>query len=145
LMFSYSLVKVQEFCSPAVNKFFGVLKYLLIIQLIFPFLLLPEYSYRFALYMFHLSVTSMAFVYFLYISCKSIQYKHLPVYLFISGVLTMLLIILFLWLLNMGVIRIDLLPEYFHIYVSITMMSFAMFSLLSYTLDGSKNNHSVSF
>ncbi len=143
LMFSYSLLKVHEFCPPAANKFFNVLKYLLIIQLVFPFLPLPEYPYRFALYMFHLSVTTMAFVYFLYISWKAIQNKHLPGYLFISGVLTMLLIILFAWLLNLGVIRIDLLPEYFHVYVSITMMSFAMFSLLSYTLDSNKKHHSI--
>lgn len=138
LMFSRNLLKVQEYCSARINKIHTVLKYILVTVLFVPFLPIPEYPFRFFIYLVFIVVAIITFSYLLYTSYIAVKKKHLPGYLFISGIITMLGILVIIFLLNLGIIKNDFLPEYFHIHASIIMMSFGMFSLLSYTLDINK-------
>jgi hypothetical protein len=140
LFFSYTLLKVEEFCSPAVNHFFHILKYVVMVQIIFPLIPLPEYPYRYWLYLFHVATVITTIAYLVYVSYKAVLRNYTPAHFFMTSEVMLFIVTLYQWLRNLAIIGADPLPEYLYLYTAIAMMTLMMFGIISYATDYNEKN-----
>ncbi|MEK6615078.1 MAG: 7TM diverse intracellular signaling domain-containing protein [Bacteroidota bacterium] len=132
LMFSFQLLKVTEFCSAKTVKLFRWLKIILLIQILFPFIELPAYPWRFALYCIHCITILFLLVMLIYTAWKAIRRKYVPGYLFMAGEITILVIVVLIMMRNYNLIYI-VVPDFILLYAGMVAMSLAMISMIIYT------------
>lgn len=133
LCFSYYILRVKDFSPPWVN---GAYRYLIaykILEIPLPFLPLPEYPWRFVLYTIHIMVLVATLVVLITAAIQAIRRRHVPGYLFIAGEGVLFITVLIMALRNFNVIPQDALPEYLDLYVGVTTMSLALFSMVAHT------------
>lgn len=133
LCFSYYILRVKEFSPPWVNTAYKWLIAYKVFEIPLPFLPLPEYPWRFVLYAVHCAVLVATLVVLIVAAVQAIKRKHVPGYLFIAGECVLFITILLMVLRNFNVLPQDSLPEYIDLYVGVTTMSLALFSMVAHT------------
>lgn len=132
LMFAFQLLKVTEFCSAKTVRLFRYLKIIVLFQILFPFIELPTYPWRFALFSIHCITVLLLVVMLIYAAWKAIRKKYLPSYLFMTGEITVLVIAVLILMRNYNLIYIFI-PDFIFLHSGMVAMSLAMISMIIYT------------
>lgn len=133
LCFSYYILRVEDFSPKWVSRAYKWLIAYKIFEIPLPFLPLPEYPWRFVLYAVHCVVIGGTLFVLVYAAVQAIKRKHIPGYLFIAGECVLFVTILLMVLRNFNVLPQNALPEYIDLYVGVTTMSLALFSMVAHT------------
>lgn len=133
LCFSYYILRVKDFSPLWVNRAYKYLIVYKIFEIPIPFLPLPEYPWRFVLYTVHIIVLVATLVVLITAAIQAIKRRHVPGYLFIAGEGVLFFTVLTMALRNFNIIGQDALPEYLDLYVGVTTMSLALFSMVAHT------------
>ncbi|MBS1613940.1 MAG: helix-turn-helix domain-containing protein [Bacteroidetes bacterium] len=133
LCFSYHILRVKDFSPSWVNSAYKYLIAYKIFEIPLPFLPLPEYPWRFVLYTIHIAVLVATLVVLITAAVNAIKRRHVPGYLFIAGEGVLFFTVLIMALRNFNIVPQDALPEYIDLYVGVTTMSLALFSMVAHT------------
>lgn len=133
LCFSYHILRVKDFSPKWVNKAYWYLIGYKVLEIPLPFLPLPEYPWRFLLYNIHIVVLVATLVVLITAAIQAIKRRHVPGYLFIAGEGVLFITVLVMALRNFNVVPQNALPEYIDLYVGVTTMSLALFSMVAHT------------
>lgn len=133
ICFSYYILRVKDFSPVWVNKAYKWLIVYKIFEIPLPFIPLPEYPWRFVLYAVHCLVLAGTLVVLITAAVNAIKRRHVPGYLFIAGECVLIITVILMVLRNFNVLPQNALPEFIDLYVGITTMSMALFSMVAHT------------
>ncbi len=137
VLFSYGLLRVKEFSPKIINKAYRFIIIYYASMLLFPFIPIPTYPFRFAVYTLFIFSVPITLITIIIAAYNSIKKKHLPGYFLLAGevvlICTMLLFVLRNFQMFPAGFSEKYLSDYSILFMGITSMSFGLISMLTYT------------
>jgi two-component system, sensor histidine kinase LadS len=137
VLFSYGLLRVKEFSPKIINKLYKIIIIYYVSMLLFPFIPIPTYPFRFAVYTIFIFSVPMTLMTIVIAAYNAIKKKHLPGYFFLAGEVVLISTMLLFVMRNFQMLPAGFsekyLSDYSILFMGITSMSFGLISMLTYT------------
>jgi len=137
LLFSYGLLRVKEFSQTYIHKAYKFFTVFFCILLVFPFIPIPTYPYRFLVYTIFVVLLPLNIATIIIAAYNAIKKKHLPGYFIMAGEVVLISAMMLYVLRNFNLLppsfSENYLSDYSILYLAIISMSFGLVSMLTYT------------